>query len=117
MTSRGKLTVSGFLESNKDKCISGVNSVLVLILDPNWGSELFFSLTAHLTGMRNRKQKKKKPHKKQQDKQQVKEHRLSILIKQAYTCTNGWFKVTERTNYCPAELKFIKLGHIVCRLF
>lgn len=62
MTSRGKLTVSGFLQSNKDKCISGVNSVLVLILDPNWGSELF-SLTAHLTGMRNRKQKKKNPQK------------------------------------------------------
>lgn len=87
----------------------------------DFGSKLGFGvvLLSYCTSdwYEKQKTKKKNPTKKQQDKQQVKEHRLSILIKQAYMCTNGWFKVSERTNYCPAELKFIKLGHIVCRLF
>lgn len=34
----------------------GVNSMLDLILDPNWGLVVFFYFTAHRTGMRNRKQ-------------------------------------------------------------
>lgn len=55
MTSRPKLTVSGFSELNKDKYIFGVNSVLILILDPNKGL-VWFKNTGWL----------------------VKEHRLSI---------------------------------------